>query len=151
MARNGFVLSAGTARGGTFSTLGIAALLVLLSALPPLFHLLWGRPAARRAGSHVGLRPARPHRRNEYTATGFSKPIRMIFSALYRPRREIQAEYEVSPYYPTAIRFESEIEPAFEKHVYDPFNDWLLRVARRMRSLQAGSIHAYLTYIFHRR
>ena len=53
---------------------------------------------------------------NQFTATGFSKPIRMIFSALYRPRREIQAEYEVSPYYPTTIRFESEIEPAFESN-----------------------------------
>lgn len=72
----------------------------------------------------------------------------MIFSALYRPRREIQAEYDVSPYYPTAIRFESEIEPTFEKHVYDPFKDWLFRTAGRMRSVQAGSIHAYLTYIF---
>jgi hydrogenase-4 component B len=72
----------------------------------------------------------------------------MIFSALYRPRREIQAQYEVSPYYPTAIHFETEIEPAFEKHFYDPFQDWLLRVARRMRTVQAGSIHAYLAYIF---
>ncbi len=72
----------------------------------------------------------------------------MIFSALYRPRREIQAEYEVSPYYPTAIRFESEIEPAFEKHFYDPFQAWLMRTARRMRGVQAGSIHAYLAYIF---
>ena len=72
----------------------------------------------------------------------------MIFSALYRPRREIQAEYEVSPYYPTAIRFESEIEPTFEKHIYHPFEEWLLRVAGRMRSVQAGSIHAYLAYIF---
>jgi hydrogenase-4 component B len=85
---------------------------------------------------------------NEYTATGFSKPIRMIFSTLYRPRREIQAEYEVSPYYPTAIRFESEIEPTFEKHFYHPFEDWLMRMAGRMRTVQAGSIHAYLAYIF---
>ena len=72
----------------------------------------------------------------------------MIFSALYRPHREIQAEYEVSPYYPTAIRFESEIEPTFEKHFYAPFEDWLMRIARRMRGVQAGSVHAYLAYIF---
>ena len=51
---------------------------------------------------------------NEYTATAFSKPLRMIFAALFRPHREIQAEYEVSPYYPTAIHFESEIESTFE-------------------------------------
>ena len=147
-AANGFVLTAGTARGGTVSTVGIAALLVALSALPAFFWLVWGRAGRRVAGPTwdcglPGLTAA-----NEYTATGFSKPFRMIFSALYRPRREIQAEYEVSPYYPTAIHFESEIEPAFEKHFYDPFQDWLLRVSRRMRTVQAGSIHAYLAYIF---
>ena len=72
----------------------------------------------------------------------------MIFSTLYRPRREIQADYEVSPYYPTAIRFESEIEPSFEKRLYDPIKDRILAVADRMRAVQAGSVHAYLAYIF---
>jgi len=145
---NGWLLTAGTARGGTVSTLGIAAMLVLLAALPALFRLVWGRAGKRAAGPTWDCGLPGLTAENEYTATGFSKPIRMIFSALYRPRREIQAEYEVSPYYPTAIHFESEIEPTFEKHVYDPFQDWLLRMARRMRSVQAGSIHAYLAYIF---
>jgi hydrogenase-4 component B len=72
----------------------------------------------------------------------------MIFSALFRPRREIQAEYEVSPYYPTSIHFESEIQPAFETHFYDPLRDAILLMASRMRRIQAGSIHLYLAYIF---
>ncbi len=72
----------------------------------------------------------------------------MVFSALYRPRREIQAEYEVSPYYPTAMRFESEIEPTFEKRLYGPLKDAILAIAGRLRAIQAGSIHAYLAYIF---
>ena len=72
----------------------------------------------------------------------------MIFSALYRPRREIQAEFDISPYYPTAIRFESEIEPTFEKRLYEPVKERILALAGRMRAVQAGSIHAYLAYIF---
>ena len=72
----------------------------------------------------------------------------MIFAAIFRPRREIQAEFEVSPYYPTSIHFESEIQPAFEKHFYDPLLDGILRMARSMRMVQAGSLHAYLAYIF---
>jgi hydrogenase-4 component B len=148
IAGHGFVLTAGTAHAGTVSTLGIAAMLVALSALPALFWLAWGRAGRRATGPTWDCGLAGLTAANEYTATGFSKPIRMIFSALYRPRREIQAEYEVSPYYPTAVRFESEIEPTFEKHFYYPFEDWLLRMARRMRTVQAGSIHAYLAYIF---
>ncbi len=147
-ASNGFVLAAGTVRTGTVSTVGIAAMLVLLSALPALFWLLWGRLGKRTTGPTWDCGLPGLTADNEYTATGFSKAFRMIFSALYRPRREIQAEYEVSPYYPTAIRFESEIEPAFEKHFYDPLRDGLFRFARRMRTVQAGSIHAYLAYIF---
>jgi hydrogenase-4 component B len=147
-AANNLVLTAGTARGGTVSTVGIAALLVLLTGLPALFWMVWGRAGRRTTGPTWDCGLPGLTADNEYTATGFSKPFRMIFSALYRPRREIQAEYEVSPYYPTAIRFESEIEPAFEKHFYDPFQAWLMRVARRMRGVQAGSIHAYLAYIF---
>ena len=72
----------------------------------------------------------------------------MIFSALYRPRREIQAGVRSLAVLPKAMRFESEIEPAFEKHFYDPFKDWLFAPPRRMRTVQAGSIHAYLAYIF---
>jgi hydrogenase-4 component B len=148
VASNGFVLSAGTPRGGTVSTAGIAAMLVLLSAVPGLLWLAWGRKSRRASGPTwdcglPGLTAA-----NEYTATAFSKPLRMIFSALYRPRREIQADFEVSPYYPTAIRFESEIEPAFEKRLYDPIQERILALSRRMRAVQAGSIHAYLAYIF---
>ncbi len=147
-AANGFALIAGTARSGAVSTAGIAAMLAVLSVLPALFWFVWGRSSRRATGPAWDCGLPGLTADNEYTATGFSKPIRMIFAALYRPRREIQAEYEVSPYYPTAIRFESEIEPTFEKHFYDPLKDGLFRMARRVRTVQAGSIHAYLAYIF---
>ena len=53
----------------------------------------------------------------------------MIFAALYQPRREIQAEYEVSPYYPKAIRFDSEIEPTVrETLVRSAPEDWILAI-----------------------
>jgi hydrogenase-4 component B len=72
----------------------------------------------------------------------------MIFAALYRPSREIETEYEVSPYYPKAIHFGSEIESPFEERLYGPAQRAILMLARRMRAIQAGSIHAYLAYIF---
>ena len=72
----------------------------------------------------------------------------MIFAALFRPHREIHSEYEVSPYYPSAIHFESQVEPLFGKRIYDPLKSWVFGLAKRMRRIQAGSIHAYLAYIF---
>ena len=144
---HGWALSPGTPHGGTISTVGIALFFLLAGAAFALpLVLRWRRRSVRGPAWDCGLPGLTAD--NEYTATAFSKPLRMIFSALYRPRREIQAEYEVSPYYPSAIRFESEIEPTFEKHFYGPLRQWIMAVANRMKGIQAGSINLYLAYIF---
>jgi len=145
---SGLVLTAGAPHGGTVSTAVIAiALLVLLIPAALLVSIGTRRFAPRRGPAWDCGLPGLTEE-NEYTATAFSKPLRMIFSVLYQPRREIQAVFDVSPYFPKAIRFESEIEPTFEKRLYGPLKDLLLRFATRMRAIQAGSIHAYLAYIF---
>jgi hydrogenase-4 component B len=84
---------------------------------------------------------------NEYTATAFSKPVMMIFGALYRPTRTVEALAEVSPYFPREVRYRSAIEPTFERYVYGPALRLVLRLADGMRVLQAGSLHAYLSYV----
>jgi hydrogenase-4 component B len=141
-------LQAGSARAGAVSTAGIGILLLAFGGVLAGLVAWRLRPArvVRGAVWDCGLPGLTAE--NEYTATAFSKPLRMIFAAFYRPRREIQPEYDVSPYYPSAIRFESEIEPTFEKHVYGPLKSWIFGISSRMRGIQAGSIHAYLAYIF---
>jgi hydrogenase-4 component B len=85
--------------------------------------------------------------RTEYTATAFSKPLMMIFRAVYRPTREVEALAKVSPYFPHEVRYHVEIEPTFERYVYGPLTDTVLRAAGRLKILQAGSLHAYLAYV----
>jgi len=148
IAANGFILTSGSVRGGTVSPLGIAALGLVLSAFPGMLWLLWGRKGKRTVGPTWDCGLPGLTAQNEYTAFAFSKPLRMIFAALYQPRREIQAEYDISPYYPKKIKFESEIESPFEERLYRPFQKLILGIAVRMRAIQAGSIHAYLAYIF---
>jgi len=145
---NGFVLSAGTGQGGTVSTAAIGIGLLALMVPAGLLVFMGARRFARNRGPAWDCGLPGLTAENEYTATAFSKALRMIFSALYQPRREIQTVFDVSPYYPREIRFESEIEAAFEKRLYGPLRKWVLRAAGAMRALQAGSIHAYLAYIF---
>ena len=145
---HGWVLSAGTPHGGLVSTSVITIALLLLLIPAALVVSIAGRRFARRRGPTWDCGLPGLAEDNEYTATGFSKALRMIFSVLYQPRREIQAVFDVSPYFPKAIHFESDIEPTFEKRLYEPLKDLLLRFATRMRAIQAGSIHAYLAYIF---
>lgn len=145
---NGFVLSGVVAEGGTVSTLGITLAALALVVVPFLLWLLLARRTRIRIGPtwDCGLQGLTPQM--EYTATGFSKPIRMIFKALFRPRREVQRDYDFSPYFAKTIRFDSHVEEVFEQRIYRPARIWILRVSRRMRALQAGSIQAYLIYIF---
>jgi hydrogenase-4 component B len=103
------------------------------------------RAAARRAptwgcGGELSAR-------TEYTATAFSKPLVMIFRAIYRPTREVEALADVSPYFPREVRYRAAIEPTFERYVYAPLVGAVLRVAAGMKVLQAGSLHAYLAYV----
>ncbi len=85
--------------------------------------------------------------RTEYTATAFSKPLMMIFRAVYRPTRTVEALAEVSPYFPREVRYRASIEPTFERYAYRPLVRAVLRVAEGMKVLQAGSLHAYLAYV----
>ena len=148
VAGNGLLLTAGSVHNGSVSPLVLAVALVALGLVPLALWFVLGRKSSRVTGPAwdcglPGLTAA-----NEYTATAFSKPLRMIFGALFRPRREIQAEFDVSPYFPKAIHFESEIEPTFETHFYEPLWAAIQSIAARMRKIQTGSIHAYLAYIF---
>ncbi|HWX21327.1 MAG TPA: hydrogenase 4 subunit B [Candidatus Binatia bacterium] len=145
---NGLVLGSTQAMGGTVSTLGILLVGICLLPIPLVLWLFFGRRTQVRIGPTwaCGQRGLTPQM--EYTATGFSKPIRMIFKALFRPRREVQREYDYSPYFAKTLRFESHIEEAFVTRIYRPMNRGILRLSRRMRALQAGSIQAYLIYIF---
>jgi hydrogenase-4 component B len=145
---NGLVLGALTEKAGTVSTPGLVLMGLCLLPIPFVLWLALARKTKTRRGPtwDCGLRGLTPQM--EYTATGFSKPVRMIFKALFRPRRDTQREYDFSPYFATNVRFESHIEEVFVQCLYRPLRICIVRVSRRIRALQAGSIHAYLLYIF---
>lgn len=83
----------------------------------------------------------------EYTATAFSKPLMMIFRAVLRPTREVEALADVSPYFPREVRYRTAMEPVFERYLYGPLTNGIVGVADRLKVLQAGSLHAYLAYV----
>ena len=114
--------------------LGIAGILVVRRAVLVRRVPTWG------CGGELGPQ-------TEYTATAFSKPLMMIFRAVYRPTRRVEALGDTSPYFPREVRYHAEIEPTFERYVYGPLTRGVFDVADRMKVLQAGSLHAYLGYV----
>lgn len=86
--------------------------------------------------------------RNEYTGTAFAQPIVRVFSFLYRPQNETSAEYSSSPYIKKKVSFTSKALPVFENYLYRPIMKTSVSLARSATRIQAGSIQAYLAYIF---
>jgi len=87
--------------------------------------------------------------RMQYSATGFSKPFRIVLRALYRPYRELQVEQGASPYYPRSMRYVVSTQPVFENYIYRPIANLFTRSARLIKlKVQTGSVHIYLIYIF---
>jgi hydrogenase-4 component B len=144
MVRGLFAIAPGP---GNFDHLAppLVALPVLLALTVASAAFLGVRYAVRRAptwgcGGELSAR-------TEYTATAFSKPLMMIFSAIYRPTREVSRVEDVSPYFPSEVRYRAQIEPTFERFVYGPLTRGVLGAAERLKAIQAGSLHAYLAYV----
>jgi hydrogenase-4 component B len=148
IAGNGWVVTALGTSGGSISTVGMLSLFLVLLPLPAGLWWVWARKEKSVVDEtwDCGLDRLTPQM--EYTGTAYSKPLQMIFRAIYRPRRQVQADFAVSRYFTQSIRFESQIEPTFEKWLYRPVNRAILRLSRRIRLLQTGSLSAYLFYIF---
>ena len=87
--------------------------------------------------------------RMQYTATGFSKPVRIVFRAIFRPQRELKVEEGGSPYFIKSAEYKVSTQSVFEKYIYEPFVRFVFTFARKARyAVQTGSIHTYLLYIF---
>jgi len=134
-----------------FSSLSPPVLALLLAALSLLglgIVAVFGGLAKMRSyktwGCGIHLTP-----RMEYTATGFVQPIKRVFSTIYQPTVKLETELlEESRYFAKRRRFEFHIEPVFQKYLYHPVVAFFTAAAERLKFIQAGSLHLYLTYIF---
>ncbi|NBJ16456.1 MAG: formate hydrogenlyase [Dehalobacter sp. 4CP] len=86
--------------------------------------------------------------RMQYSAAGFSKPIKIVFRILFRPTRKITTEGD-SFYYPESIEYATTVASIFEDYLYHPVIKRLQKFSQRTKyKIQTGSIHNYLIYIF---
>ncbi len=86
--------------------------------------------------------------RMQYTASCFSKPVRMVFARAYRADRKLHVVPADERYFPVSISYESKRTTSYEKTLYRPLFDSILGAAQQLRRLQTGNIQLYLLYIF---
>ncbi|HEY6608896.1 MAG TPA: proton-conducting transporter membrane subunit, partial [Candidatus Limnocylindria bacterium] len=101
--------------------------------------------AARRSPTWVcGIVPEPAF---EYTATSFSKPIRLFFERVLRPERELVVELHAGTPFPRRVTYHSEVDHLIETRAYGPIHRASIAFAVAMRRLQHGTLQLYLAYM----
>ncbi len=81
----------------------------------------------------------------QYTATAFSKPLRTIFAFVLLPERQRVVDAGASSWFPKKIRYRTESRYLIDEAARR-FAAAMLRLTRRARALQSGSLRIYLAY-----
>jgi len=142
------ILSLPQASVTSISPAAITTMLVAFFGIAIVLGLVAGGRLMRRTTTTWACGLPAIHPRLQYTATGFSKPIRLIFSSVFRATHEIEATEDVSPYFKPTIRYALKSETTFEEHLYRPMVNAFLRSARAIRQIQTGHVQSYLAYVF---
>ena len=85
-----------------------------------------------------------PTARFDYTATAFAKPLRLVFAALYHPRREVSRETNGTPYTVRRIHYAGEIVDLAETHIYHRLEREISTLSQAIRARSTGRIYGYI-------
>ena len=83
-----------------------------------------------------------PTARFDYTATAFAKPLRLVFAALYRPRRKVTRETAGTPYVLRRIHYAGEVVDLAETQIYHRVQRDVQALSQAIRARSTGRIHA---------
>ncbi len=148
-AQGPLILSGGGAPAGlqatSISVTGAAALFAALAAVAFILRI-WPRRTPRRLAPTwtCGMTPSS---RFDYTATGFAKPMRLIFAAVYRPLRRIGKETASLPYMVRRLHYTGGVVDLAETVLYARINHWITVSAHRIRTYSTGRIHGYIAFV----
>lgn len=84
--------------------------------------------------------------RMTYTASSYSKPIRVAFGSVLRPSRSL-ASTGGTHYFPTGYRYASQLSALAEVYLYRPVLFALMKTANLVRTIQNGQVQSYLVYL----
>jgi len=134
-------------RTGSLAPLALFGLLAALAGLGLILARAMGGPGRSRIAQPwscgIDLEPSM-----QYSATALAKPVRIIFSWIVRPHREVELVHEPeTPYFVSAVHYDASVHPVYEHFLYAPAVRSLLALAQQIRTLQNGSLRTYLAYL----
>jgi hydrogenase-4 component B len=127
----------------------LALLLIAVVGIIPLFFRWLRVNLKTRTGDTWGCGRTGQTARMEYTSTAFAEPLRRVFSALYRPTKDLTIDFHPeSKYFVQSIQYQSRVRTWFEEYFYEPLGRGVRQLGASGRWIQSGSVHLYITYIF---
>ena len=127
----------------TYIFASLAAVILLLA----LALRLMGAGAQRESEVWAGGIP-RYRASMQYTATGFTNPLRFIFGSLYQSRREIEGDYQQAPFFARSIHYTHSFTEPIETYLYEPIVAAARCLSQQLAWVQAGSVSLYVLYLF---
>ena len=85
--------------------------------------------------------------RQQYSATGFSKPVRRAFGGLLKPIRQKKYLQKSHEYFGRELLYDISLPDRFTDNFYQPVQHWLVRAAAFLRRIQTGSVRLYVGYV----
>jgi hydrogenase-4 component B len=123
----------------------VAGLLLALTAMAWGLRRGFGRVPSRVAPTWTcGISPTA---RFDYTATAFAKPLRLVFEALYHPRREVTRETAGTPYVLRRIHYTGEVVDLAETQIYHRVERDIAALAHAIRAKSTGRIYGYIGFV----
>ena len=122
--------------------------LLLLALLAALSLLLWlcvrGSFVTKAVTWNCGTYPTQ---RQQYSATGFSKPVRRAFDYLLKPKRQVTYMCKDHAYFGRQLSYKLEIPDMITEKLYLPFQKHFVGISAFLRRLQQGSVRLYVAYV----
>ncbi len=88
-----------------------------------------------------------PTARQQYSATGFSKPVRRAFDYLLKPKRQVSYMRKEHAYFGRQLSYKLEIPDMITEKLYMPFQKHFVGISAFLRRLQQGSVRLYVSYV----
>ncbi len=135
------------AAGGSISPLSLLAILTGIIVLTLLVLRIVGGASIKRKYGTWDCGYEALNARMQYTATGFSKPLKIVFRILFRPTRELKT-IGGTTYHPKKMVYTVGSESVIEKHLYQPLMRFVQNLSKKAKyAVQTGSVRRYLAYI----
>jgi len=127
-----------------FSSPPLLVIVVPLLALIPLGLLLTIRRfPIRKSVVWYGGRQPRSTKNSGTTALTFSNALRTLYSAIYKPKSDVQKTFIGRGYVAKKVVFKEKVNLFFDSYLFKPIMVVFYVVANRLQRIQSGSLNLY--------